>query len=97
VRTPVNIYNTTHKADEPMAKNTSIFLKPHFDEFVSHQVSQGRFGSTSEVVRAGLRLLEDREVKLAALRKALIEGEESGFTEYSLDQLNRELDEEGLG
>jgi antitoxin ParD1/3/4 len=80
-----------------MAKNTSIVLGPHFDEFVSHQVSQGRFGSTSEVVRAGLRLLEDREVKLAALRKALIEGEESGFTDYSLDQLNRELDEEGHG
>ena len=80
-----------------MAKNTSVILGQHFEEFVSHQVSEGRFGSASEMVRAGLRLLEDREVKIAALRRALIEGEESGFVECSLEGLNRELDEEGLG
>ncbi|QNT68368.1 type II toxin-antitoxin system ParD family antitoxin [Defluviicoccus vanus] len=63
-----------------MAKNTSISLGEHFTSFVEHQVAQGRFGSTSEVVRAGLRLLEEHELKLATLRNALIEGEQSGLS-----------------
>lgn len=61
-----------------MAKNTSVTLGDHFTSFVERQLSRGRYGSTSEVVRAGLRLLEDQETKLAALRAALIEGERSG-------------------
>ncbi len=77
-----------------MARNTSVTLGQHFEKFVSNQVTDGRFGSTSEVVREGLRLLEDREVKLAALRLALLDGEKSGIAEYSLEQINRELDQE---
>jgi antitoxin ParD1/3/4 len=61
-----------------MPKNTSISLGDHFSEFVDRQLSHGRYGSASEVVRAGLRLLEDHETKLQALRAALIAGEESG-------------------
>lgn len=77
-----------------MARNTSVTLGQHFEKFVSKQVTDGRFGSTSEVVREGLRLLEDREVKLAALRLALLDGEKSGIAEYSLEQINRELEQE---
>jgi len=61
-----------------MAKTTSFNLGDHFDQFISNQIESGRFGTASEVVRASLRLLEDEEQKLAALRQALIDGENSG-------------------
>jgi antitoxin ParD1/3/4 len=59
-------------------KNTSVSLGDHYTDFVNTQVQAGRYGSVSEVLRAGLRLLEEREIKLRALRAALIAGEESG-------------------
>jgi antitoxin ParD1/3/4 len=58
-------------------KNTSISLGNYFDQFVSNQVSVGRFKNVSEVVRAGLRLLEDEEIKTIALRNAIQKGLES--------------------
>lgn len=61
-----------------MSKNTSISLGDHFTDFIDAQVESGRFKSASEVLRAGLRLLEEREAKLQALRDAIREGEESG-------------------
>jgi len=61
-----------------MAKNTSFSLGEHFSDFVQEQVKQGRYGSASDVVRAGLRLLEEQEARLTALRAALVDGEESG-------------------
>ena len=69
-----------------MAKNTSISLGTHFHEFIQTQVAGGRFGTASEVVRAGLRLLEEEEAKLIALRSALDDGEKSGFADdYRLE------------
>ncbi len=62
-----------------MAKNTSFVIGDHFSGFVDAQVSDGRYGSASEVVRAGLRLLEEREAHLAELRAALSEGDKSGY------------------
>ena len=61
-----------------MPRNTSISLGDHFARFIDEQVQRGRYGSASEVVRAGLRLLEEREGRSQALRAALVEGEASG-------------------
>ena len=77
-----------------MARNTSITLGPHFDEFIASRVGNGRYGSASEVVRAGLRLLEETESKLDRLRRLLDEGEQSGIVNYSLESVIAELDNE---
>ena len=77
-----------------MQKNTSVTLGEHFEAFIASQIAGGRFASASEAIRAGLRLLEEHEMKLAALRQALQEGEDSGFAEYSLPELLDELDQE---
>jgi antitoxin ParD1/3/4 len=61
-----------------MAKNTSISLGDHFERFIDDQIQSGRYGSASEVIRASLRLLEEREGRIGALRQALIDGENSG-------------------
>ena len=58
-------------------KNTSISLGDYFDQFVSSQVASGRYKNVSEVIRAGLRLLEDEESKIIALRAAIQEGLDS--------------------
>ena len=64
-----------------MSKNTSIALGDHFQDFVQRLVSRGRFGTTSEVLRAGLRLLEEQDARLVALQKAIQEGIDSGPAE----------------
>lgn len=64
-----------------MPQNTSISLDDHFANFLAREVASGRYRSASEVIRAGLRLLEDRETRLAALRAALVDGEASGTPE----------------
>ncbi len=58
--------------------NTSLSLGDHLEVFIKDQISTGRYGSASELVRDSLRLLEQRELKIEALRAALIEGEQSG-------------------
>lgn len=81
-----------------MSRNTSIVLSEHFQTFIAEQVEEGRYGSASEVVRAGLRLLESHEAKLAALRSALKDGWESGKpqpfdVETFLAEVNAEYDD----
>ena len=75
-----------------MSKNTSISLGHHFDGFISEQVATGRYASASEVMRAGLRLLESNEHKINTLRKLLDEGEKSGVAEYDYESFIAELD-----
>ena len=64
-----------------MPRNTSVTLGDHFDEFVAEILQQGRFQSVSEIVRAGLRMLEVDEKKLLALRAKLQAGEDSPVVE----------------
>ncbi len=64
-----------------MPNNPSITLDDHLNEFVAREVTAGRYSSASEVVSAGLRLLETEEQKLATLRGALEDGEASGISE----------------
>jgi antitoxin ParD1/3/4 len=71
-------------------KNTSISLGNYFDQFVSSQVSTGRYKNVSEVIRAGLRLLEDEESKVIALRNAIQEGIDSGIAHDFDPQKNLE-------
>ncbi|AZQ53158.1 type II toxin-antitoxin system ParD family antitoxin [Burkholderia cenocepacia] len=61
-----------------MPRNTSISLGDHLTQFVDTQVASGRYGSASDVVRAGLRLLETQETELRVLQEALKAGEASG-------------------
>lgn len=64
-----------------MPRNTSVTLGEHFDKFVVEKIKEGRFQSVSEVVRAGLRKLEEDEAKLQALRLKLQAGEDSPVAE----------------
>jgi len=64
-----------------MSKNTSISLGDYFDQFVQAQVSAGRYKNVSEIIRAGLRLLENEESKAIALKNAIQEGVDSGIAQ----------------
>ena len=64
-----------------MSKNTSITLGNYFEDFIQKRISAGRYKNASEVIRAGLRLLEEEEDKVAALKQAIQEGIDSGIVE----------------
>ncbi|MEI6886049.1 MAG: type II toxin-antitoxin system ParD family antitoxin [Bacteroidota bacterium] len=75
-----------------MSKNTSISLGDHFESFVSENVDSGRYQSASEVIRAGLRLLEQEDRKAAALKEALELGEKNGIAhDYNSKKHLKEL------
>ena len=82
-----------------MAKNTSITIGEHFDKFITSQIKSGRFSSASEVVREGLRALEDRETRLMLMRRELAEGEQQALNgefihSFSYESLIAKLDQE---
>lgn len=69
---------TLVKNEIVMRRNTSVALGSYFESFVENKISQGRYKNASEVIRAGLRLLEEEENRLSALRSAIQEGMDSG-------------------
>ena len=82
-----------------MARTVTVSLGPHYEEFIRHNIDAGRYNNASEVVRAALRRLEEDELRLAAIRAALIEGDESGIVEDFdpqgfVKRLNAEYDAE---
>ena len=88
------------KKYKQMSKNTSISLGNYFDQFVQSQVSAGRYKNVSEVIRAGLRLLENEEAKAIALKNAIQEGVDSGIAhefdpKKNLDELKEKRRENG--
>ena len=80
-----------------MAKNTSILLGDYFDNFISEQVKTGRFSSTSEVIRAALRMFEQEESKKTRLIAELKKGEKSGFVKkFNRENFRNELHQKHL-
>jgi antitoxin ParD1/3/4 len=61
-----------------MRRNTSVSLGNYFEDFVDNRISEGRYKNASEVIRAGLRLLEEDENRIQALKNAIQEGIDSG-------------------
>ena len=75
-----------------MSKNTSILLSDYFDNFINNQIKSGKYSSTSEVIRAALRMFEYEESKKAELIKELKKGEKSGFIKnFNRDELLKNL------
>ena len=61
-----------------MARNTSVAIGDHFEDFIDDKIASGRYKNASEVIRAGLRLLEEEEIKILALKREISEGIKSG-------------------
>lgn len=78
---------------------TSLSLGEHWEAFIKNEISSGRYGSASEVIRDALRFMEERKTKLEALRTHLAQGAEQAkanqfINDFSMDNLIRELDNE---
>lgn len=70
-----------------MARTTSVTLGEPLNDFVNEMVASGRYGSTSEVVRTALRMLEEKEQYLAQLRQAIEDGDASGYATETIDEM----------
>jgi antitoxin ParD1/3/4 len=82
-----------------MTKNTSVSLGKHFEKIIEQSIKSGRYSSASEVIREGLRLVDEREQKILILKKAIEAGEKSGYVENfdpvkHLEKLNRGYENE---
>ncbi len=77
-------------------KNTSVTLSNHFIDFIGKQVNTGRFQSSSEVIRAALRLLEEDTEQKEHLRQLVSVGEKQAdngeFVDYSLSMAIADID-----
>ena len=62
-----------------MSKNTSVTLGIHFQKIIERSIKSGRYSSASEVIRAGLRMVDEKEQKISLLREAIEAGENSGY------------------
>ena len=62
-----------------MSKNTSITLGQHFEQIIHNSIKSGRYASASEVIRAGLRFIEEEESRIQLLKEAIEAGEKSGY------------------
>lgn len=69
----------------------NISLGKRWEVFIQEQVKQGRYQSQSEVVREGLRLVEEREVKLAELRQSIQDAIDRGGS-YTIEEVEAHLD-----
>ena len=79
-----------------MSKNTSITLGSYFEQFIQSVLTEGRYKNASEIVRAGLRLLEQEEQKAIVLRKAIEEGVNSGWADdFNADEHLKTLKAKG--
>jgi len=74
-----------------MRQNTSVYLGSYFDNFVKTNISEGRYSNASEVVRSGLRLLEEEENKMKVLKKLIQEGIDSGIADNFNPEKHLEL------
>ncbi|MFN8278662.1 MAG: type II toxin-antitoxin system ParD family antitoxin [Saprospiraceae bacterium] len=77
-----------------MAKNTSVTLGEHFEQIIEKSIESGRYSSASEVIREGLRLVDEREQRIKILQEAIEAGEKSGYVKNfdpikHLEKLNR--------
>ncbi|MCL4106452.1 UNVERIFIED_CONTAM: hypothetical protein GTU68_030410 [Idotea baltica] len=82
-----------------MSKNTSITLNEYFEEVVQKSIRSGRYASVSEVIRAGLRLIDEEEQKIQNLKSAIEDGEKSGYVtginpQQHLAELNKKFSQE---
>lgn len=78
-----------------MSRTVTVTLGSHYEGFIQANIAGGRYNNVSEVIRAGLRRLEEDEIRLAAIRTALVEGEESGIADdFNPDAFLQKLNDE---
>ena len=62
-----------------MSKNTSVTLGGHFENIIGKSIESGRYSSASEIIREGLRFVEEREQKIKILKEDIEAGEKSAY------------------
>ena len=95
INTNIWYYRVHFLNQQTQMKNTSITLGEHFDQYIAEQLASGRYRTASEVIRESLRMHQERELKISAMRAAIENDVASGIDEsFSFEGLNRELDAE---